>query len=124
MLILQFLFFSIYPAAIRQAPAGTEVHIRLTTTVGSYASRAGAGVSAVVIAPVMVDGETFLPAGRVVSGNVRSAKRVGLGLRHETATLDLEFNQMALPGGDPVALGTRVAEVDNARERRPEGPPG
>jgi hypothetical protein len=117
MLILPFLFFSIYPAAIRQAPAGTEVHIRLTTTVGSYASRAGAGVSAVVIAPVLVDGETVLPAGSVVSGNVRSAKRVGLGLRHETATLDLEFNQVALPGGDPVALGTRVAEVDNARER-------
>ena len=27
--------------ALRQAPAGTELHVRLVTPVGSYASRAG-----------------------------------------------------------------------------------
>src|SRR5450432_817745 len=116
MLILPFLLFSINPTAIRQAPAGTPVHIRLTTTVGSYASRAGTRLSAVLIAPVMVDGETVLPAGSVLSGNVRRTARVGLGIRHETAALDLEFNQLALPGGDPLALAARVTEVDNARE--------
>jgi hypothetical protein len=117
MLILPFLLFWINPPAIRQAPAGTQVHIRLITTVGSYASRAGTRVSAVLIAPLMVEGETVLPAGSVLFGNVRRVARVGLGIRHETAALDLEFNQVALPGGDPVALGARVAEVDNARER-------
>src|ERR1017187_9779274 len=45
-----------------------------------------------------------------------SAARVGLGIRHETAALDLEFNQVAFPDGDPVALGARVTQVDNARE--------
>jgi hypothetical protein len=64
----------------------------------------------------MVDDRTVLPAGSVVSGNVKRAARVGLGIRHETAALDLEFNQATLPGGDPVALVARVAEVDNARE--------
>jgi hypothetical protein len=117
MLILPFLLFPINPHAIRQAPAGTEVHIRLTTTLGSYASRAGARVSAVLIAPVMVGDDTILPAGSVVSGNVKRAASVGLGIRHETAALDLEFNRVALPGGDPVALRARVSEVDNARER-------
>jgi LssY C-terminus len=117
MLILPFLLFLMNPPAIRQVPAGTEIHVRLTTTVGSYASRAGAGVSGVVIAPVLVDSETVVPAGSVLSGNVKRALRVGLGIRHETAALDLEFNQVALPGGDPVSLGARVAEVDNARER-------
>src|ERR1035441_9072909 len=115
MLILPFLLFSINPSAIRHAPAGTEVHIRLTTTVGSYASRAGTSVSAVLIAPVKADGETVLPARGVVSGRVKGAARVGLGTRHEPASLDLEFNQVALPGRDPVALRARVAEVDNAR---------
>jgi hypothetical protein len=43
--------------------------------------------------------------------------RVGLGIPHETASIDLEFNQMALPGADPVSLAARVAEEDNARER-------
>src|SRR5271165_2418995 len=74
-------------------------------------------VSAVLIAPVMGDGRTVLPAGRVLSGKVKSAAGVGLGTRHETASLDLEFNRVALPGGDPVALRSRVTEVDNARER-------
>ena len=117
MLILPFLLFPIQPHVVRQAPAGTEVHIRLTTTVGSYASRAGTRVSAVLIAPVMGDGETVLPAGSVVSGSVKRAASVGLGIRHETAALDLEFNRVALPGGGPVALRARVTEVDNARER-------
>ena len=116
MLLLPFLLFSINPPAIPQVPAGTQLHIRLTTTLGSYASRAGTRVNAVLIAPIVVDGEIVLPAGSVVSGSVRTAARVGLGIRHETAALDLEFKEVAFPGGDPVALAARVAEVDNARE--------
>src|ERR1017187_7922988 len=117
MLILPFLFFLINPPPIRHVPPGTPLHIRLTTTVGSYTSTAGNRVSAVLIAPVTMDDATVLPAGSVLSGSVKRAARVGLGIRHETAALDLEFNQVALPDGDPLPLGARVAEVDNARER-------
>jgi hypothetical protein len=117
MLIFPFLLFPIKPSAVRKAPAGAQIHIRLTTTVGSYASRPGTPVGAVLIAPVALDGETVLPAGSVVSGTVKKAARVGLGIRHETAALGLEFNRVAVPGRDPVTLGARVAEVDNARER-------
>jgi hypothetical protein len=117
MLILPFLWVAMHLSAVRRAPAGTELHVRLTATVGSYASRAGTPVRAVLIAPVTVDGATILPAGTVVSGNVKRAVPVGLGIRHETAALDLEFNRAAVEGGDPVAIPARVAEVDNARER-------
>jgi hypothetical protein len=65
----------------------------------------------------MEDGQTLMPAGSVVSGSVKRVVRVGLGIPHETASLDLEFNRVAMPGGDPVSLAARVAEVDNARER-------
>ena len=92
MLILPFLLFPMQPHVVRHAPAGTEVHIRLTAAVGSYASRAGSPVSAVLIAPVTLEGETVLPAGSVVSGSVKRAASVGLGIRHETAALDLEFS--------------------------------
>ena len=119
MLLLSFLWFSINLSAIRQAPAGTPVHVRLTTTVGSYASKAGTPVGAVLIAPVMVDGETVLPAGSVVSGRVKRAVRVGVGIPHETASLDLEFDQVALPGGAPVSLAARVAE--ELKKGRDEG---
>src|ERR1017187_5124044 len=97
MFTLPMLFFLVQQFPARLVPAGTQVQIRLTSTVGSYASTAGTPVSAVLIAPVMVDGKTVLPVGSVVSGSVKRAARVGLGIRHETAALDLAFNEVALP---------------------------
>jgi hypothetical protein len=117
MLFLPLLLLSFDPSAIRRAPAGTEIHIRLTTTVGSYASKAGTPLSALLIAPVKEGARTVLPAGSVVSGSVKRAVRVGLGIPHETASLDLEFNRAAPPDSHSVSLAARVAEVDNARER-------
>lgn len=101
----------------RQAPAGAPLHIRLTTTVGSYASKVGSPVRAVVIAPVLVDGQTLVPAGAIVSGTVKSVKRVGWGIVHETAAIGLDFTRLILPSGDVVPLSSRVAQVDNGRER-------
>ena len=116
-MMLPLLFFSISAVAPPPVPPGTQLHIRLNTTVGSYASKAGAPVSAFLIAPATLDNGAILPAGSVVSGRVKRAARVGLGIRHETAALDLEFNQVTVPDGEPLALAARVEEVDNARER-------
>ena len=92
------LLLAITVLTVRPLPEGTQLHIRLTTTVGSYASTPGSPVSAVLIAPVMLDGETVLLAGSILSGRVKAVTRVGLGLRHETAGLDLEFNQLTPVG--------------------------
>jgi hypothetical protein len=102
---------------IRPLPEGTQLHVRLTTTVGSYASTPGSPVSAVLIAPVTVDGQTVLPAGSLLSGSVKAVTRVGLGVRHETAGLDLEFNQIAPLDGKAIPISAQVTEVDNSRER-------
>ena len=90
--------------------------VRLATPVGSFASKRGSPVEAVVIAPVVLNGRIVLPAGGTVSGQVSRATGVGLGIRHETASLSLEFNRLTLPGGDPVRLASQLTEVDNARE--------
>jgi len=102
--------------AVQQVPPGTQLHIRLRSAVGSYASKVGTPVQAVLIAPVNVDGKTVLPAGSTISGRVKKVTRVGLGIRHETAGLELEFDHLALPGEAPVPVSARVAEVDNAIE--------
>src|ERR1700721_642017 len=107
---------SITALTVRPVPEGAELHIRLMTTVGSYASIPGSPVSAVLIAPLMVDGETVLPAGSILSGRVKSVSRVGFGLRHETAGLDLEFSQITPPGGEAIPISAQVADVDNSRE--------
>ncbi len=107
--------------ASREVPAGTEFHVRLTAPIGSYAGKPGMPVNAVLIAPVVVNNDVVLPMGTTVSGVVRSVARVGLGFRHETASLDLNFNRVTLPGGAALPVATRVAEVDNSRERVESG---
>jgi LssY C-terminus len=108
---------SIAALSVRPLPVGTQLHIRLTTTVGSYASAPGSAVSAVLIAPVTLDGETILPAGSTLAGRLKSVTRVGFGVRHETAGLNFEFNQIAPLDADPIPLSARVSQVDNSRER-------
>ena len=103
--------------SIRPVPRGTPLHIRLTTTVGSYASTLGSPISAVLIAPVTVDGETILRAGSTLSGIVKEVTRVGFGVRHETAGLDLEFNQLTPLDGGATPISAQVLDVDNSRER-------
>lgn len=117
MLTVLSLLFSITALTMRPLPSGTLLHIRLTTAVGSYASGAGSPIRAVLIAPVTVDGETIWKAGSTISGSVRRVTRVGLGLLHETAGLDLEFTQLAPPAGETISISTQVTEVDNGRER-------
>ena len=66
--LLAYLLCSAGLLTIREVPAGTRLEIRLTSTVGSYASKAGSPVTAVLIAPVRVEAnccclrEAFLPA--------------------------------------------------------------
>ena len=115
--LLLYAFWTAHLLACRQAPAGTELHIRLTNAVGSYASRTGSPVHAVLISPVIVDGETVLPMGAVIDGEVSAVKRVGFGIVHETASLAMNFDRVTLPGGEQIRLAARVTQVDNARER-------
>jgi hypothetical protein len=102
---------------MKQVPAGTPLHVRLTTAVGSYESKAGMAVRAVVIAPVVVNGETLVPTGSTLSGEVSHVNRVGFGIVHETAALSLDFNKLTLPDGESTSASTRLRQVDNGRER-------
>lgn len=111
------LLFSISSLTNHVAPAGAQLHIRLLSTVGSYGSMPGSPVSAVLIAPVMLDGETIFQTGSILSGRVKTVTRVGFGLRHEIAGLDLEFNQLTSLDGEEIPIAARVEEVDNGRER-------
>jgi len=114
--------------ASRQAPLGVQLHIRLTAPISSYGSRAGDPISAVLIAPVVFSTPTadaarapgdqvLLPAGSLISGTLKSVQRVGLGIVHENAALDLEFNRVTLANGERLPLSARVQEVDTGRER-------
>jgi hypothetical protein len=113
---LVYLLYSLHTLMVQQVAVGTQLNVRLTTTVGSYSSQPGMPISGVVIAPVTLDGHTLIPAGSTVSGTVDSVTRVGYGVHHERASIGLKFNQVTLTGGEPIALPAQLAEIDNARE--------
>ena len=115
--LLLYALWTAHLLTCRQAPAGAQLHIRLTSPVGSYASQVGSAVHAVLIAPLAVDGRTVLPMGATIDGGVVSVKRVGFGVVHETAALGLSFNTVTLPSGESIPLAARIEQVDNARER-------
>ena len=98
-------------------PAGSQLRVRMDTAVASWSTAVDTPIHAVLIAPVIVKGQIAVPAGCTLTGRVRSVTRVGLGIRHERASLGLEFFSVALPGENARALETRVTEVDNSRER-------
>ena len=118
MVPLVWLLPSLHLLTLMTIPAGEQLRLRMETPVASWSSTVGTPIHAVLIAPVFVKGKVALPVGCTLSGRVKSVARVGLGIRHERAALQLEFTSLTFPnGGVTVPMETRVAEIDNGRER-------
>ncbi len=101
------------PAFGLRMPVGSEIQIRLKTKVATTTSKPKDLVEAVVIAPVMVEGQFAIPAGAVVRGDVEKATQSTKP--DERSTLLLAFNEIEI-GGAKLKLAARVASVENARE--------
>lgn len=97
-------------AAGAEIPAGTQIPIRLKTKVSSQQSKVGDPVEAVVIAPVVAEGQIWMAPGEVLRGKVREVQAAGPD-GDPRAALDLEFGEWK--GKKLVA---KVTGVDNARE--------
>jgi hypothetical protein len=105
------------PASARceSIPAGKSFWIRLVDPVASYSSKPGTPVHAVLIESPECDATPVFPVGIEVDGRVASVRKVGLGLLHDTAKLEIQFERLVTPGGI-LPLASEVVEVDNARE--------
>jgi len=84
--------------------------------VGSRISHLGDAVSASLITPYFDHERLLLPAGVTISGRVERIDKLGLGLRHTEARLDLHFTQLQLTDGTIVPFDAHVASVETARE--------
>jgi hypothetical protein len=94
-----------------QIPAGTEISVRLTEKVASEAT-APQRLGAVVIAPVVIDGNVALPAGPELTGTIKDIKAAADGQR---AQMRFDFTQIAA-GAYRALVTAIVASLDNARE--------
>jgi hypothetical protein len=118
------LFLYLTPSALpacRELASGAQFWVRLLDPVSSYTAKKEALLRAAILESPACDGEPVFPPGTAVEGKVVSVRKVGLGLRHETASLEFQFDRILAAGEAPIAIHARVAEVDNAREKVKNG---
>ena len=104
-------------ATCGQVPAGSTFWIRLLQPVASYSSKPGEAVRGIVIESPQCDGELLFADGTVVDGQIKSVHKVGMGFRHEAASLEIEFERILPENAEPIEMRARVLQVDNAREK-------
>jgi hypothetical protein len=92
------------------------LEVRLTTHLASY-SPAGSPFRCVVIRHLESKGKIIIPRGSVISGSIRRAVPVGLGLIRERATIELNFAEYRTPDGETFPLNAKLTSIDNSRER-------
>lgn len=92
------------------APAGTDLHLELTTALSSETAQVETPVTARLRRAVQIDGATVLPAGTTLHGNVTEVARAGrvkgrshLAIRFTEATVDgqrerLRTNEITFEG--------------------------
>jgi hypothetical protein len=96
--------------------AGKSFWVRLLDPVASYSTKPGTFIRAVLIQSPDCDGAPVFPAGLEVDGQVVAARKVGLGIIHETASLEIIFDRIVTADGTVLPIASQVMEVDNGRE--------
>ena len=95
---------------------GTELEVRLSTSSGSRTSHAGDSLQGVVISPVFSEGKLVIPPGTPISGKIEHVERLGLGLRHFTASLQYRFDTLHWPDGKTSSINAQMVEVETGKE--------
>ena len=99
--------------ACDQLPAGQVLWVRLSGPISTYTAHVGDPVRAVLTQDILCGNELVLPMGTPVEGVVRNKHKVGWGIRHERAALELEFNRAVVGPNKTVEMTARVEEVEN-----------
>src|SRR5271166_4082509 len=101
--------------------AGQTLWVRLSSPISSYSSKPGDAVHAILTEAATCDNGVIFPVGTNIDGVVHSVRKVGWGIYHETAALDIRFDRAVAMAGQPVSISASVVEVENAREQVNKG---
>ncbi len=107
--------------ACDQFPAGTSFWIRLLDPIASYSSKPGTTIRASLIQSPECGSSLIFPVGLEMDGKIVSVRRVGLGIKHDTASVALQFDHIVNYNGDRIPIAAQVVEIDNARESMRNG---
>jgi hypothetical protein len=115
--LLTIFFASYSPADPILISAGTKLEVRLAQPLGSRISHVGDSIEATVIAPIFEDGKLAVPTGSTVIGTVERVDRLGLGLKHLTASVTVTFRELRFENGKSSLINGQVEDVETAREK-------
>ncbi len=108
----------LWPVLLLAAAAGAQtLGARLLTPASSYRTRSGTEIKAQITTPLCTADGTVLPDGIMLAGVASHVHKVGLGLIHESAGMQFNFEELHLPDGRTFPVQARLVEVSNARER-------
>ncbi len=74
-------------------------------------------IEAELIRPLTQDREILMPAHSRLFGHIRQVRSVGIGLRRERASVEIEFTSWETPAGTHEPLDATPLLIDNAREQ-------
>ncbi len=95
-------------------PSATQIQIRLTKEVNTSTSKVGDTFEALVIAPVVVNGQIAMAAGATLTGHI---KEVTAAVNpDDQAVLALAFDEIRDPSGKKAMIAAKVTSLDHARE--------
>lgn len=100
-----------------EIPTGQILEARLLTPAGTRISKVGDPLFAVLISPILQDGQIIVPTGTEIEGTVVDVAKLGFGIRNGRAKLGLRFHTVHLEKDTAVPLNARLVQVDTARER-------
>jgi len=108
--------------SVTSTPAEAREHrvlfvARLSCSISTRTAHPGDRVSAILVSPATDDAQVIIPRGSVIVGSIAMVHRVGAGLVHERASLDIVFQQWRSEDGVLHPLSARLVSVDNAREQ-------
>ena len=86
------------------APAGTSVHVRLSTELDTGTTAAGSRFEGTLAEPLVVNGVTVAPQGSSVSGRVTNV--ISSGRLKRPAEISLILTSITPPGGQPTSIST------------------
>jgi len=97
-------------------PAGTALTVRLGQSLSSKTSQVGQTFSASVTNPVVVGGNTVIPAGASASGTVTDAKP--LGRFKGGAVLAVKLTSVTINGADQPIQTSAVTQTEKGKGKR------
>ena len=106
------------PEVVRVTVAdGTQIHVTLSTDIGSATSQAGDALSATTTTPVLAGGRVAIPEGSTIYGQVTDVApaRKGLKISEKGGAVALSFSKVTTPQGYSTPMSASLVSVASSK---------